>query len=84
MEGIFAFSGCLIVGLIVVGVFLLLSSIKLLYEYERGVVFSLGKFSGLRQPGVTFILPIIQSMQKVDMRIKTVDIPRQEVMTRDN
>ncbi len=61
-----------------------LSGIKLLYEYERGVVFTLGKYSSTRNPGLTFVAPWFQSMRKVDMRIKTADIPRQEVMTKDN
>jgi regulator of protease activity HflC (stomatin/prohibitin superfamily) len=84
MDGLFAVSGCVIVAAIVVIGFFMLGSVKLLYEFERGVVFTLGKFSGLRNPGVTILLPIIQTMEKVDMRIKTVDIPRQEVMTKDN
>ena len=56
----------------------------MLYQYERGVVFTLGKFSGTREPGLTFLIPFIQNMRRVDMRIKTADIPRQEVMTKDN
>jgi regulator of protease activity HflC (stomatin/prohibitin superfamily) len=63
---------------------LLPAGIKLIYQYERGVIFSLGRFGGIRNPGLTLIVPIIQTMRKVDMRIKTADIPRQEVMTRDN
>ena len=63
---------------------LILSGLRLIYQYERGVVFTLGKYSGTRQPGLTLIIPIFQSMRKVDMRIKTADIPRQEVITRDN
>lgn len=69
------------------GFFLLvfyLSGLRLLYQYERGVVFTLGKFSTVKDPGLTWIIPIFQSMMKVDMRIKTADIPRQEVMTKDN
>ena len=62
----------------------LLSGIKLLYQYERGVVFTLGKYSGTRNPGLTIIIPVYQSMRRVDMRIKTADIPRQEVITKDN
>jgi len=58
--------------------------VRLLYEYERGVVFTLGKYTGMRGPGVTIVIPVFQTMQKVDMRIKTAEIPRQEVMTRDN
>jgi len=63
---------------------LLPAGIKLIYQYERGVIFTLGRFGGIRNPGLTLIVPIIQTMRKVDMRIKTADIPRQEVMTRDN
>jgi len=55
-----------------------------LFQYERGIVFTLGKFSNIRKPGLTYVLPIVQSMRKVDMRIKTAEIPRQEVITKDN
>jgi regulator of protease activity HflC (stomatin/prohibitin superfamily) len=70
-------------GLIFLGL-LAFSGIKVLYQYERGVVFTLGKFSGVKEPGLNWIMPVIQSMIKMDMRIKTADIPRQEVMTKDN
>lgn len=84
MSEVAALSGCLIAAAVLAGLFLLFSSVKLLYQYERGVVFTVGKYSGTRDPGLTLIFPMIQTMRKVDMRIKTVDIPRQEVMTRDN
>jgi len=64
--------------------FLIPATIRIIYEYERGVLFTLGKFSKVMQPGLRIVIPIIQSMRKVDTRIKTVDIPKQEVMTRDN
>ena len=84
MEGLLAGGSCIVVaGLVIVGG-LLASGIKLLYQYERGVVFRLGKYSGTRNPGLTLIIPILETMRKVDMRIKTADIPRQEVMTKDN
>ncbi len=83
MNDLFSVLACL-VPLFFVAVFLIFSSIKQLYQYERGVVFTLGKFSGTRNPGLTLIFPIIQTMRKVDMRIKTADVPRQEVMTKDN
>lgn len=70
------------IALVVIGV--IIRGVRLLYEYERGVVFTLGKYSCTREPGLTIVVPVIQAMQKVDMRIKTVEIPRQEVMTRDN
>jgi regulator of protease activity HflC (stomatin/prohibitin superfamily) len=87
MESLFATGSCLFVGFLFVlfaFLMLLLSGIKLLYEYERGVVFTLGKYSSTRNPGLTVIVPVLQSMRKVDMRIKTAEIPRQEVMTKDN
>lgn len=70
-----------ILGAIVVLGFL---SIKVLYQYERGVVFTLGQFDGVRNPGLTFVIPILQELRKVDMRIVTEDIPKQEVITKDN
>ncbi len=64
--------------------FYVLSGLRLLYQYERGVIFTLGKYSSTRDPGLTWVAPFIQNMRRVDMRIKTSDIPRQEVITRDN
>ena len=71
-----------VLGLIVV--FLIVSGIKMLYQYERGVVFTLGKYTSTREPGLTIVIPVYQSMRRVDMRIKTAEIPRQEVITKDN
>ncbi len=71
-----------LIGLIVV--FLILSGIKMLYQYERGVVFTLGKYTSTREPGLTIVIPVYQNMRRVDMRIKTAEIPRQEVITKDN
>ena len=68
---------------IVAGVYILLG-LKLLYQYERGVVFTLGRYSAVREPGLRWVWPIFQNMRKVDMRIKTADVPRQEVITKDN
>jgi regulator of protease activity HflC (stomatin/prohibitin superfamily) len=84
MDGLLAGGSCIVVVGLVIVFGLLASGIKLLYQYERGVVFTLGKYSGTRQPGLTLIIPIYQTMRKVDIRIKTADIPRQEVMTKDN
>src|SRR3990172_533139 len=84
MEYFLSFGGCLVgLGLILI-FWLIPAAIKLIYQYERGVVFTLGKFGGIREPGLTFVIPVLQNMRKVDMRIKTADIPRQEVMTKDN
>lgn len=78
------FGSCVLVAVFIAVGTSLLSMIKVLYQYERGVVFTLGKYSGTRKPGITLIFPVVQTMRKVDMRIKTADIPRQEVMTKDN
>jgi regulator of protease activity HflC (stomatin/prohibitin superfamily) len=69
---------------VVIVLFLLIKGLRLLYQYERGVVFTLGRFSHIKEPGLNWIIPIIQTMRKIDMRIKTADIPRQEVITKDN
>ena len=79
----FEYLFCL-VPVVVVGAFLLFAGLRMLYQYERGIVFTLGKFSNIRNPGLTYVIPIIQSMRKVDMRIKTAEVPRQEVITKDN
>ena len=84
MDGYLAVGTCIGGVAILFVVLLLFNSIRMLYEYERGVVFQLGRYHSTRKPGLTIVLPVIQSMRKVDMRIKTADIPRQEVMTRDN
>lgn len=84
MDSVAAFVSCIVVGLVVFILMLALRGLVLIYQYQRGVVFQLGKFVGVREPGLTFIIPFFQSIRKVDMRIKTADIPRQEVMTKDN
>tara|TARA_Y100000310_G_C20542046_1_gene743772 strand:+ start:99 stop:848 length:750 start_codon:yes stop_codon:yes gene_type:complete len=63
---------------------ILLLSLKIIQEYERGVKFTLGKFSSIMQPGLRIVIPILQNYQKVDMRVKAVDVPDQEAMTKDN
>lgn len=63
---------------------LLLASIKQINQYQRGVRFTIGKFSGIMAPGWRLIIPIFQSYQKVDMRVKAVDVPDQNAITRDN
>ena len=62
----------------------LLGSIKQINEYERGVKFTLGKFSGIVNPGWRLVFPVFQSMRKVDIRVKTIDVPEQEAITKDN
>ena len=68
----------------IVAFLILLSGIKIVREYERGVIFRLGRLVGARGPGIFYVWPIIEQMVKVELRIVTLDIPRQEVITRDN
>ena len=75
--------GFLIFILIIVGIFIL-SGIKIINQYERGVVLTLGRFSGIRQPGLRIVIPIIQRLIRVDIRSTPIDVPKQEVITRDN
>ncbi len=85
MDGtLFGIGGCLFGIVVIFGIVILRMGIILIYQYERGVVFTLGKFQGVREPGLNFVIPILQKIQKVDMRLQTADIPRQEVMTKDN
>jgi len=63
---------------------LAISSIKILREYERGVVFFLGRFQSVMGPGLIIILPVIQQMVRVDLRTRVFDVPPQDVITRDN
>jgi len=65
-------------------VYLLFKSINIIDQYERGIVLTLGTFSYTLQPGLRLVIPIIQRVIKVDIRINTVDIPQQEVITKDN
>lgn len=70
---------------IVVGLAIILfSAIKILDEYERGVVFTLGRYTGTKGPGLIILIPFIQKMRKVDMRIVVMDVPTQDVISRDN
>ena len=63
---------------------LLVSSIKILREYERGVIFTLGRFSGVKGPGLIIVIPGVQTMVKVDLRVQVMDVPSQDVISRDN
>lgn len=69
--------------LIVVAVVLLIS-LRQVNQYEKGLLFTMGKFSEIKEPGWRLVIPIFQSMTKVDMRIKAVDVPEQKAITRDN
>ncbi|MGB9847590.1 MAG: SPFH domain-containing protein, partial [Desulfotomaculales bacterium] len=70
--------------LVLIILILLGSSIRIVQEYERGVIFRLGRCVGARGPGLILLIPIIERMQKVDLRVITMDVPAQETMTNDN
>jgi regulator of protease activity HflC (stomatin/prohibitin superfamily) len=74
----------ILIGLVIVVVLFIISGIRVVKEYERGVVFRLGRLVGARGPGLFFVIPILESMNIVDLRTVTYDVPAQEVVTRDN
>ncbi len=74
----------LIAGLVAVIVGFIAAGIRVVKEYERGVIFRLGRLVGARGPGLFFVIPVIESMVKVDLRTITYDVPTQEVITKDN
>jgi regulator of protease activity HflC (stomatin/prohibitin superfamily) len=74
----------LLVALVLIILMVLAATIKVVKEYERGVVFRLGRLVGPRGPGLILLVPFIERMQKIDLRTVTLDIPAQEVITRDN
>jgi len=68
----------------VVLLLVVLGSIRILKEYERGVMFTLGRFTGVKGPGVRLVLPLIQQMKKVELRTVVLNVPKQDVISRDN
>ncbi|MCS7241373.1 MAG: slipin family protein [Candidatus Caldatribacterium sp.] len=70
--------------LVVIALIFFLASIRVVREYERGVIFRLGRLVGAKGPGLFFIIPFIDQLVKVDLRVVTMDVPKQELITRDN
>lgn len=70
--------------IVIVVVIFILSGIKVINQYERGVVLTLGKFTGLREPGLRVVIPIFQRLIRVDVRSTPIDVAKQEVITKDN
>lgn len=71
--------------MLVVVIFIIVANgVRIINQYERGVVLTLGKYTGIRDPGLRLIIPIIQTIRKVDVRSTPVDVPKQEVITKDN
>ena len=69
---------------IVAGFAFLSAAVKIMREYERGVIFRFGRFVGVKGPGIVFLIPFVDKLVKVDLRVVTLDIPTQDVITRDN
>ena len=69
--------------IIVVGIFIL-SGLKVINQYQRGIVLTLGRFTSVREPGLRIVIPIFQTMMRVDIRSTPIDIPKQEIITKDN
>ena len=72
------------IALVILLLVLAFSSLRVLNEYERGVMFSLGRFTGIKGPGIIIVWPVVQQMRKVDLRVIVLNVPKQDVITRDN
>lgn len=73
-----------IVPIVILAAIVLPQALRVLREYERGVIFRLGKLLGGKGPGLIFLIPVVDRMVKMDLRVVTIDVAKQEVMTRDN
>ena len=73
-----------IVFIIAIAIAVLVVILKQVNQYERGVMFTMGRFTGIKEPGWRIVIPVFQSMRKVDMRVKAVDVPDQKAITKDN
>jgi len=73
-----------IVPIFILAVIILPQALRILREYERGVIFRLGKLLGAKGPGLILLIPIVDKMVKIDLRVVTIDVAKQEIMTRDN
>src|SRR5215470_5835107 len=73
-----------IIPIVILGAIILPQAVRILREYERGVIFRLGKLLGAKGPGLIFLIPIVDRMVRMDLRVVTINVERQEVMTRDN
>jgi regulator of protease activity HflC (stomatin/prohibitin superfamily) len=74
----------IIIPAFIVLVIILPQAVRILREYERGVIFRLGKLQGAKGPGIIFLIPIVDKMVRMDLRVVTIDVPKQEIMTKDN
>ena len=84
MNEFILYLGPWIAVLLALGLIVLPQAVRILREYERGVIFRWGKLKGAKGPGLIFLIPFVDRMVKMDLRVVTIDVPKQEVMTRDN
>ncbi|WP_257306502.1 MULTISPECIES: slipin family protein [Geothrix] len=84
MNEFLLYLGPWIAVLLALGLIVLPQAARILREYERGVIFRWGKLKGAKGPGLIFLIPFIDRMVRMDLRVVTIDVPKQEVMTRDN
>jgi regulator of protease activity HflC (stomatin/prohibitin superfamily) len=70
--------------LVIIAAIVLPQAMRILREYERGVIFRLGKLVGAKGPGLVFLIPVVDRMVRIDLRVVTIDVPKQEIMTKDN
>src|SRR5437879_7683702 len=83
LEGLLRLAGWA-APIIILAVIFLPQAIRILREYERGVIFRLGKLLGAKGPGLILLIPVVDRMVKMDLRVVTIEVSRQELMTRDN
>ena len=81
---LFGALGPVVVILVILAIIILPQALRILREYERGVIFRLGKLLGAKGPGLIFLIPIVDKMVRMDLRVVTIDVSKQEIMTRDN
>ena len=84
LISIFGKTAPFVIVVVVLAIFILPQSVRILREYERGVIFRLGKLQGAKGPGIIFLIPVVDKMVRMDLRVVTIDVPKQEIMTRDN
>ncbi|MGA2281482.1 MAG: slipin family protein [Verrucomicrobiota bacterium] len=84
LKKIFGALGPVVVVLVILAIFILPQAMRILREYERGVIFRLGKLIGAKGPGLIFLIPVVDKMVRMDLRVVTIDVSKQEIMTKDN
>jgi regulator of protease activity HflC (stomatin/prohibitin superfamily) len=84
LKKIFGATAPVVVILVILAIFILPQAMRILREYERGVIFRLGKLVGAKGPGLIFLIPVVDKMVRMDLRVVTIDVSKQEIMTRDN